>query len=94
MSIAKNRRQKAIKRSSGASSNRLIRIIDISFSKEMVHFSLSDGRMISTPLSHISFLDKMKPAERKNYKLEGSAAFWDAVDQGISVRHLLAGNYW
>ncbi len=78
MNIVKSRKKIEIKRTN-QSPKEFARFTKIRFSKSMVHFQLKDGRLISVPLNDIEFLKKMKPTERKEYKIEGSAAFWDLL---------------
>ncbi len=56
--------------------------------------SLSDGREISVAIDQVEWLDwlaKATPEQRAKWSLEpgGFAIYWEELDDGIEVRHLL-----
>jgi hypothetical protein len=66
----------------------------VRFANHVMHVSLSDGREISVPLGQIEWLewlDKASPEARERWSLEpgGYAIYWDELDDGVEVRHLL-----
>ena len=66
----------------------------IRFSDNVLHVSLSDDREISVPLERVEWLDwlvKATPEQRSNWTLEpgGDAIYWEDLDDGIEVCHLL-----
>lgn len=67
----------------------------VRFSGDVLHVSLSDGREVSLPLDRISWLGWLlaaSPGERARWTLEpgGFAVYWEDLDDGIEVAHLLA----
>lgn len=58
--------------------------------------SLSEGREISVAMDRVEWLDwlaKATPAQRTKWSLEpgGFAVYWDELDNGIEIRHLIRG---
>ena len=67
----------------------------VSFSGNMLHVHLNDGRTISTPLDQIEWLHwlaQAAPEQRENWTIEpgGYAVYWDDLDDGVEIAHLLA----
>ncbi len=64
----------------------------VRFAKEMLYVELADGREIGVPLTQFPWLAKASPAQRRKWHLEpdGFAVYWDELDDGIEVEHLLA----
>lgn len=67
----------------------------VRFAGDMLYVSLSDGREIGVPLSRVSWLDWLAgatPEQRSRWSIEprGFAIYWEALDDGIEVDHLLA----
>ncbi len=67
---------------------------DVTFSDNLMRVSLSDGREISLPIDKIDWLEwlwKATPEQRAKWSLEpnGFAIYWDDLDDGIEVCHLL-----
>lgn len=65
------------------------RVID-----EVLHVSLADGREISVPLAHVEWLQWLRratPEQQARWSLEpgGYAIYWDELDDGVEVVHLL-----
>ena len=66
----------------------------VRFEENTLHVSLSDGREISMPLDRVEWLTwlaQATPEQRANWSLEpgGFAIYWDDLDDGIEVCHLL-----
>ncbi len=67
----------------------------VSFTEDILHVSLDDGRIISVPLGKIEWLQWLtnaSPEDREQWSLEpgGYAIYWDNLDDGIEIAHLLA----
>ena len=66
----------------------------VRFSDTMLFVSLSDGREIGLPLSTrwLRWLAQATPDQRAAWRLEhgGWAIYWDALDDGLEVTHLLS----
>ncbi len=67
----------------------------VRFDKKMLYVSLNDHREICLPVDRIDWLDwlaKATPEQRANWSLEsgGFAIYWDDLDDGIEVCHLLS----
>ncbi len=64
------------------------------FSDTMLFVSLNDGREIGVPLSlpWLQWLAHARPEQRENWRLEpgGWAIYWDELDDGLEVEHLLS----
>lgn len=66
----------------------------VRFIDNILFVSLSDGREISLPIERVEWLDwlvKASPQQRLKWSIEpgGFAIYWDELDDGIEVRHLL-----
>ena len=64
------------------------------FLADLLYVSLSDGREIALNLKRVAWLRwllKATPAERAAWSIEprGFAIYWNELDDGIEVRHLL-----
>lgn len=71
-----------------------VRARHVRFTGDMLRVELSDGREIRLPLSDVPWLKwlaKATPKQRANWSLEpgGFAIYWDDLDDGIEVCHLL-----
>jgi len=60
-----------------------------------LYVGLSDGREISLPLARIAWLKWLAtatPQQRENWSVEpgGYAIYWEELDDGIEVEHLLS----
>ncbi len=67
----------------------------VRFDKNMLYVSLNDGREICLPVDRIGWLDwlaKATPEQQANWSFEsgGFAIYWDDLDDGIEVCHLLS----
>lgn len=61
----------------------------------ILNVKLSDGREISVPLDRFGWLNWLanaSPEQRAKWSIEpgGFAVFWDELDDGIEISHLLA----
>lgn len=64
------------------------------FVDDVLVVSLSDGREISLPIGRVewlAWLAKASPRQRSKWSIEpgGFAIYWEELDDGIEVRHLL-----
>ncbi len=68
---------------------------DVRFSGERLLVQLSDGRELAVPFKKIPWLKwlaKATPRQRADWSIEpgGFAIYWNRLDDGIEVCHLLA----
>ena len=66
---------------------------EITVTDDMLTVALSDGRVVSAPLSWFPRLVHATEEERNHWRLigRGQGIHWDALDEDISVEGLLAG---
>jgi len=66
--------------------------VDVSFTKDMLHVVLADGREISAPLAWFPRLQKATVRQRKNWRFIGGGVgiHWEDVDEDISIEGLLS----
>lgn len=69
--------------------------IDVSFDGNVLQVTLNDGRIISLPMEQMPWLQwlvQAPPEKRANWSIEpsGFAIFWDDLDDGLEIEHLLA----
>lgn len=64
---------------------------NVNFVNSMLYVSLSDGREIGVPLSRFPWLANATPNQRAAWHIEprGFAIYWDELDDGIEVDHLM-----
>ncbi|MCI0576108.1 MAG: DUF2442 domain-containing protein [Chloroflexi bacterium] len=67
----------------------------VRFEGNVLFVTLSDGREISVPLDQVPWLGwlvRATPEQRANWSLEprGFAIYWEELDDGIEVAHLLS----
>ncbi|MGA1825768.1 MAG: DUF2442 domain-containing protein [bacterium] len=67
---------------------------DVHFVGNKLFVSLSDGREISLAIDQVEWLDwlaEATPEQRAKWSIEpgGFAIYWEDLDDGIEVRHLL-----
>lgn len=82
--LAKNR-----KRSAG------VRATNVRFAGDMLYVTLSDGREVGLSLRRtkwLTWLAHATPRERNQWAIEplGDAIYWNELDDGIEVYHLLS----
>jgi hypothetical protein len=65
--------------------------LDVRFSEDALHVSLSDGREVSVPLEWFPRLRDATPEQRNNWGFiaRGIGIHWEDVDEDISVASLL-----
>ncbi len=68
---------------------------NVRFEKDILYVLLSDGREVSLPIERVEWLDWLAKAtaeQRENWSLEpgGYAIYWEELDDGIEVGHMLA----
>lgn len=63
----------------------------VRFAGDMLYVSLSDGREIGVPLGRVRWLARATPEQRSRWSIEprGFAIYWEALDDGLEVDHLL-----
>lgn len=71
-----------------------VQATDVHFIGNVLSVSLSDGREICVPIDHVEWLQwlaKATPKQRTKWSLEpgGFAIYWDELDDGIEICHLL-----
>ena len=64
----------------------------VRFTESMLYIVLADGREIGVPLEQLSWLAQATPAQRAKWHIEprGFAVYWDELDDGVEVDHLMA----
>jgi hypothetical protein len=64
---------------------------NVRFVDSMLYISLSDGREIGVPISHFRWLANATTDQRAKWHIEprGIAIYWDELDDGIEVDHLM-----
>ena len=67
-------------------------VVDVSFTTDMIHVALADGRKVSVPLAWFPRIQKATVKQRKNWRLIGGGIgiHWETVDEDISVKSLLS----
>ena len=65
----------------------------VSFDDEMMHLSLTDGRLLSVPIIWFPLLRRATPEQRTNYEIGGggTSLHWPELDEDLSVAGLMAG---
>lgn len=68
----------------------------VTFSGDLMHVALSDGRIISVPILWFPRLRAATSEERMRYEIGagGRGLQWPELDEDISVAGLLAGADW
>jgi len=71
-----------------------VRATNLRFVGNILYINLSDSREISVPLDQVKWLHwllKATPEQRANWSIEpgGFAIYWEDLDDGIEVCHLL-----
>lgn len=57
-----------------------------------VHVTIADGRTISAPLWWYPFLNGLADAELNAIELMYEGIWWEAVDEGVSIRSMFLGS--
>jgi Protein of unknown function (DUF2442) len=65
----------------------------VAFDAEMMHVHLTDGRLVSVPLSWSPILFRATPEAREKVEIGGGGGglHWTELDEELSVAGLLAG---
>jgi hypothetical protein len=65
----------------------------LSFDADHMWVTLTDGRVLGVPLAYFPTLMNASVTARSNYEVSGGGTgiHWDALDEDISVEHLLLG---
>jgi hypothetical protein len=68
-----------------------VRVTSVAVDDERIEFSLSDGRVISAPLTWSRRLVEASPAERADYSISpsGTVVEWPSVDEHIALWSML-----
>jgi uncharacterized protein DUF2442 len=71
-----------------------VRVTDVYLADNVLSVSLNDGRNISVAIDRVDWLDwllKATPEQQAKWSIEpgGYAVYWDELDDGIEVCHLL-----
>jgi hypothetical protein len=66
------------------------------FDDEMMHVTLTDGRIISVPIRWFPLLREATPEQRAHYEIGGGgiSIHWPEIDEDLSVAGLMAGVNW
>jgi hypothetical protein len=68
----------------------------VQFDTELMHVSLTDGRIISVPIIWFPLLRDATPSQRENCQIDGGGVslHWPEIDEDLSVAGLLDGADW
>jgi hypothetical protein len=68
-----------------------VRVTAVAVDDDRIEFSLSDGRVISAPLTWSRRLVEASPAERADYSISpsGTVVEWPSVDEHIALWSML-----
>ncbi len=61
------------------------------FDATHIHVELRDGRLISVPIAWHPFLSRIPSDEKENFELLPSGIWWEAVDEGLSIKSMMMG---
>ena len=66
--------------------------VDVSFTSDILHVVLADGREVFAPLMWFPRLHEATDAQRKEWRLigEGVGIHWESIDEDISIESLLS----
>jgi hypothetical protein len=64
----------------------------VSFSEDQVNFTLTNGSVVTLPISQLPKLQNASPEQRENFEIQGHFIFWDDVDEVIGVKNLFNGS--
>jgi len=67
----------------------------VEFDEDMMHVTLTDGRVLSVPLAWFPSLSQATPEQRQNCEIGagGRGLHWEELDEDLSVAGLMAGAY-
>ena len=65
----------------------------VEFDDDMMHVTLTDGRIISVPVIWYPLLHAATPEQRTQYEIGGGGVslHWPDIDEDLSVANMLAG---
>ena len=65
----------------------------VKFDNDMMHVALTDGRIISVPVTWFPLLRNATPDQRNHYEIGGGgmSLHWPELDEDLSVAGLMAG---
>jgi hypothetical protein len=68
----------------------------VEFDDDMMHLSLTDGRIISVPIIWFPVLYEATPEQRTGCEIGGGGVslHWPELDEDLSVANLMAGADW
>ena len=68
----------------------------VRFDAEMMHVSLTDGRIVSLPIIWFPLLHEATPQQREHYEIDGGGVslHWPEIDEDLSVAGFLDGADW
>jgi hypothetical protein len=68
----------------------------VAFADDLMHVSLTDGRIISVPVIWFPLLHEATPEQRARYEIGGGGVslHWPEIDEDLSVASFLAGGDW
>ena len=68
----------------------------VKFDEEMMHVTLTDGRIISVPINWFPLLREATPEQRDHYEIGGGgiSLHWPEIDEDLSIAGLMAGVDW
>jgi len=68
----------------------------VHFDDELMHVTLTDGRIISAPIIWFPLLREATPRQRDNCEIDGGgiSLHWPEIDEDLSVAGLLDGADW
>ena len=69
---------------------------EVKFDDDLMHVSLTDGRIISVPIIWFPLLREALPQQREHYEIGGggTSLHWPDLDEDLSVANLMAGADW
>lgn len=72
----------------------LLRIRSIDVTERMITAELTDGRVVSLPLSWSWRLERASPEQRRNWELiaDGIGVHWPDIDEDLSAQGFLTGS--
>jgi hypothetical protein len=67
----------------------------VRFEGDVLHVALTDGREVAVPMARVPWLAwllRATPEQRERWSVEpdGFAVYWDELDDGVEVAHLLS----
>lgn len=68
----------------------------VRFENDLMHVSLTDGRIICVPIIWFPLLREATPEQRERYEIGGGgiSLHWPDLDEDLSVANLMAGVDW